>query len=258
MAKKFTTARSRVVRVDGDGNTIHNQILRELPRKESSLIFSLLTLMDLKLHQGLQEPRQAIEFGYFPNTAMASILNLMTDGKSVEVGLVGNEGFVGLPLIAGFRSSPNRINTQAGGTAFRIEADALLKALRQCPQLTRALVRFSLEATMQVTQIAACNRLHEVDERLARWLLMSHDRIGLDAMPLTQEFLSQMLGTRRASVSVAAAVLQKAGLIKYNRGSVTILDREGLEEASCECYEAIRQQLRNWKQESRSAALTAR
>jgi CRP-like cAMP-binding protein len=103
---------------------------------------------------------------------------------------------------------------------------------------------------MQLAQIAACNRLHEVDERLARWLLMSHDRIGSDALPLTQEFLAQMLGIRRASVSVAASILQRAGLIKYARGRVTIVDRSGLEEAACECYEAIRQQLENWQGES--------
>lgn len=238
-------------RRDGDGNAVHNQILLGLPRKESNLVFPLLTLVDLALHEVLHESGKPIEYTYFPNTAMASVLSLMTDGKSVEVGLVGREGFVGLPLIAGFRSSPNRINTQAGGTAFRMEAGAMPKTLRQCPQLMRALVRFSQEATMQVTQIAACNRLHEVDQRLARWLLMCHDRIGLDALPLTQEFLSQMLGTRRASVSVAAAILKKAGFIEYTRGSVTILNRAGLEEACCECYEVINRQLTNWKQESR-------
>ena len=124
-----------------------------------------------------------------------------------------------------------------------------LENLRQCPELNRLLVRYSQETAMQVTQLAACNRLHEVDERLARWLLMSHDRIGSDVLPLTQEFLAQMLGTRRSSVSVAASILQKAGLIYYNRGNVTILDRAALEEAACECYTIMKEQLAKWKQE---------
>src|SRR6202041_3451124 len=119
---------------------------------------------------------------------------------------------------------------QAEGSAFRINADDMRKALRACPQLNASLVRYSQEATMQVTQIAACNRLHEVEQRLARWLLMSADRIGSDAVPLTQELLAQMLGPRRASVTVAAGFLQKAGLISYTRGDVKIVDRAGLED----------------------------
>jgi CRP-like cAMP-binding protein len=198
----------------------------------------------------LQEAGESIEFTYFPNTAMISILTVMADGSSVEVGLAGKEGFVGLPLIAGFRTSATRAVTQSEGTTYRVNADTLLEVLRQCPKLARLLLHYSQEVAMQLAQIAACNRLHEVDERLARWLLMSHDRIGSDALPLTQEFLAQMLGIRRASVSVAASILQRAGLIKYARGRVTIVDRSGLEEAACECYEAIRQQLENWQGES--------
>jgi len=144
----------------------------------------------------------------------------MNDGKSVEVGLAGWEGFVGMPLAVGFGSSASRAVIQAEGTAFRINADDIRQALPKCPQLMMSLMRYSQEAAMEVTQIAACNRLHSVETRLARWLLMSQDRIRKDILPLTQEFLSQMLGTRRASVSVAAAVLQRAGLIKYNRGHV--------------------------------------
>jgi CRP-like cAMP-binding protein len=233
--KKAKTSGSTNARRDGDGNAIHNLILLGLPRTERSQVFSRLTLVDLTLREVLQEAGQVIEFSYFPNTAMASVLSLMTDGKSIEVGLVGKEGFVGLPLMAGYRSSATRINTQGAGTAYRIDAAELVKALRHCPKLMRGLLRYSQEATMQVTQIAACNRLHEVDERLARWLLMCRDRMGSDTLPLTQEFLSQMFGIRRASVSVAAAILQKRGMIGYNRGSVTILKRRGLEKACCEC-----------------------
>ena len=251
MAKKPSSARSsKTAATNRNGNSIQNRLLMSLPRKECDLIFSKLGLVDLKLHELLQEAGHRIEYCYFPNTAMGSILNIMSDGKSVEVGLAGKEGFIGLPLIAGFRSSASRVVTQAEGTAFRITADDMRKALRSCPQLTVALVRYSQEATMEVTQIAACNRLHEVDERLARWLLMSQDRIGSDVLPLTQEFLSQMLGTRRASVSVAAGHLQRAGLIGYERGRVSIVNRKGLEKASCECYGDIQEQLENWQKES--------
>jgi CRP-like cAMP-binding protein len=254
MAQKSTPTRAkprqRQPRSDGGGHAVKNEILLALPRKECDLLFSKLTLVKLRLHDVLQEAGEPIEFSYFPNTAMASVLNIMADGRSVEVGLAGKEGFVGLPLIAGFRTSPNRINTQSEGMAFEIDAQAFRGILRQCPELARRLLRYSQVMAMEVTQLAACNRLHEVDERLARWLLMSHDRIGTDALPLTQEFLAQMLGTRRASVSVAASILQRAGLIKYARGHVTILNRPGLEEATCECYGVMRRQLESWQAET--------
>ena len=236
---------------DGDGHALKNRILLGLPPKECDFILSKLTLVDLRLHDLLQEVGHPIHYGYFPNTAMGSVLNVMADGKSVEVGLVGKEGFIGLPLIAGLHSSASRVVTQAQGTAYRINADDMrTAALRGCPQLIVSLMRYAQESTMEVTQIAACNRLHDVEKRLARWLLMSHDRIGSDRLPLTQEFLAQMLGTRRASVTVAAGVLQKAGLIHYNRGHVSILNREALENACCECYVVIKKQLDRWQKES--------
>jgi CRP-like cAMP-binding protein len=253
MARKRLPIRNSVApknsRNDGDGNQVHNKILLGLPNKECDFVLSRLVFVNLRLHDVLQEAGQSIQYCYFPNTAMASILNVMEDGKSVEVGLAGSEGFVGLPLVAGFRSSASRAVTQAEGGAFRINADDMRKAVHGCPQLLLSLLRYSQEATMEVTQIAACNRLHEVDERLARWLLMSQDRIGSDRLPLTQEFLSQMLGTRRSSVSVAAATLQKAGFIRYNRGHVSVVDRKALEDACCECYGVIQQQLQNWRRE---------
>jgi CRP-like cAMP-binding protein len=234
---------------NGDGK-IRNKILLGLPRKECDAVFAKLTLVDLELHHLMQEAGQEIEHCYFPNTMMASVLNVMADGKSVEVGLAGWEGFVGLPAAAGYRTSASRVVAQAEGNAFRISAGDMRKAVRACPQLALALTRYTQEATMEVTQIAACNRLHEVDERLARWLLMSQDRIRLRALPLTQEFLSQMLGTRRASVSVASAILKKKGLIEAGRGYVSVLDRKALEEASCECYGVIRRQLESWRKET--------
>src|SRR6202043_1931842 len=179
------------------------------------------------------------------------VLNVTQEGKSVEVGLTGKEGFVGLPLLVGFQSSPARVIIQIEGSAFRVSAEALLGLLRMCPVLEKRMHRYSQVLAMQASQVATCNTLHRVDKRLARWLLMSQDRIGTDVVPLTQEFLAHMLGTRRSSVTIAASVLQKAGLIKYTRGHVNILDRKSLEDAACECYEALVQQASRWNTESR-------
>jgi CRP-like cAMP-binding protein len=181
---------------------------------------------------------------------LISILSVFPDGKSVEVGLVGKEGFIGIPLVAGFRTSPTRAIAQIEATAFRVDGETLMVILRQCPHLERRLQQFSQLMAMQVTQIAACNRLHEVNERLARWLLMSADRVGSNSVPLTQESLAQMLGTRRSSVTVAAGMLQKAGLITHSRGDVQIIDRPNLEEAACECYALMQRQANEWRNHS--------
>jgi CRP-like cAMP-binding protein len=235
---------------DHDGRGIGNHILRTLPKKECTLVFSSLEFVRLKLHQMLNEAGESIRSGYFMNDGLGSVLTVQPDGKSVEVGLIGKEGFVGLPVIFGFTTSATRVVTQADGTAYRIDVDTLRRILPECPELARQLQRFAMILGMQSTQLAACNRLHQVEERLARWLLMSHDRIGGEFLPLTQEFLGQMLGTRRASVSVAAGALQKAGMIKYTRGSVTIRSRPKLEAAACDCYDVIRKQARVWEAES--------
>ena len=228
-----------------------NEILRDLPAEERNLVSSKLEPVTLNLHDVLHEPGAPIKFGYFPDSGIISILSVLSDGKSVEVGLIGKEGFVGLPLTVGFRSSPTRAICQAPGTALRIAASALAQVLPQCPRLEKALDRYSLTLGMQASQVAACNGLHEVDARLARWLLMCHDRLSFDSVPLTQEFLSQMLGIRRASVTVAAGILQKAGLIRSARGEVTILNRKGLEKLACECYGTINHQMESWRKDVR-------
>jgi CRP-like cAMP-binding protein len=234
---------------DGDRNSIYNQVLLSIPEKEREYVFPKLEFVRLKLHQVLYDTGETLKSAYFPNSGMFSILNVMSDGRSVEVGLTGNEGFVGLPLIAGFRTSSTRIVVQADATAFRIGADFLRTALGDCRQLERQLQRYSQLLALQVAQIATCNRLHEVDERLARWLLMTQDRVNSKTLPLTQEFISQMLGTRRSSVTVAAGTLQKAGLISYTRGSVTILDRRRLEEAACDCYAQLQVHISDWEKQ---------
>jgi CRP-like cAMP-binding protein len=201
-------------------------------------------------HTIANEMGEAIACGYFVNSGLVSILTVLSDGKSVEVGLTGKEGFVGLPLVVGLKTSGVRAIVQVAGTAFRINSGKMVSVLRQCPSLEKRLNRYVHSLAVQGTHVAACNRLHEVDERLARWLLMCQDRIGGDDVPLTQEFLAHMLGTRRASVTVAAGILQKAGLITYNRGKVRIVSRDNLKLASCECYASLTQQIRNWQTES--------
>ena len=235
---------------DGDGNKTGNLILLALPQQEHKQIFPSLEFVRLKLHQVLHEAGEVIKSVYFLNDGLGSVLTVMPDGKSVEVGLIGKEGFVGLPVVFGFKTSPLRVVIQSDATAYRVDVPTLLKILPECPELAAHLQRFAMVLAMQSTQLAACNRLHDVEERLARWLLMSHDRIGGETMPLTQEFLGQMLGTRRSSVSVAASILQKAGMITYTRGNVTIVDRPKLAEVACDCYQIIQDQKSNWHSET--------
>jgi CRP-like cAMP-binding protein len=229
---------------------VENQILLGLPRPVRSALLSKSELVLFPVQMILNEAGVPIEHAYFINTGLASILNVLQNGKSVEVGLTGKEGFVGIPLIAGFRTSPSRVIMQIQGTGFRIAAKDLKTALKDYAALDRSLQRCSQELALQAAQTAACNRVHEIDQRLARWLLMSQDRIGHDVVPLTQEFLAHMLGTRRASVTVAAGMLQKAGLISYVRGQLKIEDRARLESAVCECYSTLKRQLDTWKTES--------
>ena len=205
----------------------------------------------MRLHQVLHEAGETIRSIYFLNNGLGSVLTVLPDGETVEVGLIGNEGFVGVPVLFGFKTSPLRIMIQSDATAYRVDAASLQKILPDCPVFEKQLQRFTMILGMQSTQLAACNRLHDVAERLARWLLMSHDRIGGDTMPLTQEFLGQMLGTRRSSVSMAASILQKAGMITYTRGSVTIVDKRKLAKAACDCYEVIQNLQSSWQAETK-------
>ncbi|MGA9568721.1 MAG: Crp/Fnr family transcriptional regulator [Candidatus Acidiferrales bacterium] len=234
---------------DGTSNKIQNLILLGLPADELTAATRKLQFVELPTHTVLHEAGEPLTHAYFINSGLASVLSVMTDGKSVEVGLAGKEGFIGLPLVVGLSSSPTQVIMQVGGSAYQLAAADLKELLSRSPTLEKSLNRYAQSIAMQATHVAACNRLHEVDERLARWLLMSQDRLGGDIVPLTQEFLAHMLGTRRASVTVAAGILQKAGLITYNRGSVRIDNRSGLEDASCECYASIKLQTEKWEKE---------
>lgn len=234
------------------GRPVHNKILLGLPEHEFSEILSKLEFVLLPTPLVLNEADELIKYAFFVDDGLASVLLVMADGKSVEVGLCGKEGFVGIPLTAGLSTSATRTIMQVKGSGFRIKAKDLVAFLPKCPALALALQRFARELALQSEHVAACNRLHEVEERLARWLLMSQDRIGGDTLPLTQQFLAHMLGTRRASVTVAAGILQKAGLITYARGMVKITDRKNLEDATCECYETMARQVTKWRAEAGS------
>ena len=236
-------SRPRFASTDIDGNRLHNEILLRLPPNERKPLFSKLEFVRFKTHHVLHEARRSVRSVYFVNSGLASVVSVLTDGRSVEVGLIGKEGFVGLTLLAGFRKSFTRVIAQADITAFRLDADILTGLLRHSPVLHRRLQRLLQIATVETSQLAACNRLHKVNQRLARRLLMSQDRISSKSLPLTHEFLALMLGTRRSSVSLAAGVLQDAGVINYTRGNVVILSRSALERAACECYELIRQHI---------------
>ena len=230
---------------------LSNGILRRLPRKEFKAIFPKLEPVQLPLRSILNDAAKPIAYCYFLRSGLASILAVLDSGKIVEVGLTGAEGFVGLPLVAGLKSSANRVIVQVAGSAFRISASNLTAALSEAPALRRRLNQFSQDVAVQASQIAACNRLHHANQRLARWLLMSQDRLGGDQIRLTQEFLAHMLGMRRASVNVALGFLQKERLIAFTRGAVFIQDRSGLEAAACECYASIIQHQKRWQKESR-------
>lgn len=229
-----------------------NSILIGIPAKEREAVLSKASSLHLQKHLILNESGARSEFAYFVTSGLVSFLTVMADGKSVEVGLTGKEGFVGLPIVFGFETNLTRIVMQVEGSGLRVTRADLVDLLPGCPNLTKSLQRFSQVMAMQAAQIAACNRLHEVDRRLARWLLMSQDRLGGDDVPLTQETLAHMLGTRRASVTVAAGILQKASLITYRRGDVKIDNRHGLETAACECYETIKRQADTWNNEAKA------
>jgi CRP-like cAMP-binding protein len=226
-------------RSDAAGKAVENLILLSLPDQEFHLLRPHLERVELPQYQILQEPAEKIDFTYFLNAGMASIVVLSRDGRSVEVGIVGKEGMVGMPLTVGLKRGTFRAIMQMTGNGLRIPSEVFLKILLSSPGLRAELSRFAFMHGMQAAQLAACNRLHEVEQRLSRWLLMCQDRVDSQFLPLTHEFLAQMLGTGRPSVSLAAGALENAGLIENVRGAVKILNRKSLEAAACECYGVI-------------------
>ena len=226
-------------RTNPKGKPVKNRILLALPDSEFRCIRPALEFMDMPNHRSLYEPNRKIEFIYFPNRGLVSLVILMNDAKTVEVAVLGNEGLAGVPAIFGLDRSPVREVVQISGDGFRVKASAFRRVLHSSPALLALAGRYSAVLGMQISQTAACNRLHDIERRLARWLLLAQDRVDSGIVAITHDFLATMLGTDRPSVSVAAANLQRKGIIDYTRGAVKILNRKDLEDSACECYQAI-------------------
>ena len=238
--KNFRTAQLGD-RTNVEGKRVGNKVLLAMPDDEYKLMRPDLTYVDLPHHLSLHEPTQNIEFAYFPNRGMVSQVVVTKDGRAVEVGVVGKEGYVGAGLAAGLSRSSVREIIQIAGEGSRMLGNALERLLRSAPQLQLMLNRHTGLQAMQVAQTAACNRLHDIQQRLSRWLLMTQDRVDSGALPITHDFIATMMGTDRSTVSLAASALQKKGIIEYVRSAVKIVNRRKLEKSACECYDVIRQ-----------------
>ncbi|MBA2350801.1 MAG: Crp/Fnr family transcriptional regulator [Pseudomonadota bacterium] len=217
-----------------------NHLLAALPENVFRRLEPSLEPVDFKLGDVIYEPGAKLQHVYFPVTCIISLLYTMENGVSAEIGVVGNEGLVGLALYMGGDTMPNRAIIQSAGSALRLPAKALQDEFKRGGEMQIALLRFTQALITQMSQTAVCNQLHTLDEQLCRWLLLSHDRLQNDELVMTQELMANMLGVRREGVTLAAGRLQSAGLIRYNRGRVNINNRTGLEEAVCECYRVVK------------------
>lgn len=238
--KQFS-ARHPGERTNAGGKAVRNKILLAIPDPEYRALRPHLEFVLLPHHRSLHEPHRKMKFVHFLNEGLISLIVEMKTGKTVEAGIVGNEGVAGLPAIVGLLRSPLREIVQIGGDGFRMEVGALQRTLVSTPQLRHIMGRFIMVLGMQVAQTAACNRVHDIEQRLARWLLMAQNRMDSGTLPITHDFLATMLGTDRPSVTLAAGTLQRLTLIQYSRGAVQILNRKKLEQFACECYGVIQQ-----------------
>jgi CRP-like cAMP-binding protein len=216
-----------------------NHIIGALPEAELDAVIAVLEPFALPVNTVIYEAGEKIRYVYFPTSGCVSMVNKMEDG-SVEVGTIGMEGFTGLAVLLRDDQMPSRAFVQLGGSSYRMDSATFRETIERHPAFERLVSRYSLALFNQVAQSVACNRLHTLEARCARWLLMTHDRTGHERFLLTHEFLSYMLGVHRPAVTLAAGVLQRAGLIHYTRGVITVVDREGLEKVACACYDIIR------------------
>jgi len=217
-----------------------NRILTALPHEEFERLRPKLREINFHIGETVYLPEQKMDYAYFVNSGIVSWLAAVENGNTVEAGVIGPEGIAGVAIVLGANSTPNQGLAQSEVRASRIAAKDLIPEFRQNGKLSEMILRFVQSMFTQVAQTAACNRLHTLDQRLARWLLMTHDRSADSKLPLTQEFLSRMLGVRRAGVSVAANSLRQQGVIDYHRGDIVIVDRPGVEGLSCECYKIVK------------------
>jgi CRP-like cAMP-binding protein len=221
-------------------NLIKNHLLAALPAKEYERILPHLQPLTFSLGELVYESGKQLKHVYFPTTCIVSLLYTMENGTSAEIGVVGNEGVVGIALFMGGDTTPNRAIVQSAGDALMMNAQALRNEFVLAGEFQRSLLRYTQSLITQISQTAVCNRLHPIEQQLCRWLLLSHDRLQSDELKMTQELIANMLGVRREGVTYAAGRLQAEGLIKYARGRITILDRKGLEAAVCECYQVVK------------------
>ncbi|HMJ24332.1 MAG TPA: Crp/Fnr family transcriptional regulator [Pyrinomonadaceae bacterium] len=219
-----------------------NKILAALPREEFEPLNEKLKPVKLELGTTLYRPEQKIDYVYFVTRGVVSLLAALENGATVEAGVIGPEGMAGIAAVLGADSTPNQALVQGEGHALRMSTADIRIECRNGGKLRDLLLRYTHTLFTQVAQTAACNRLHTIEQRLARWLLLTQDRVASPEFTLTQDFLSRMLGVRRAGVSVAANTLKQAGLIDYRRGTMVVLDRSGLEQYSCECYRIVREE----------------
>jgi CRP-like cAMP-binding protein len=222
------------------GNGHKNHLLDALPRDDYSRLKAQLELVPMALGEVLYEPGARLKYVYFPTTAIVSLLYVMEDGASAEIAVVGNEGVLGISLFMGGDTTPSHAVVQSAGHGVRLKAQLLKDEFARFGPMMHLLLRYTQALITQMSQTAVCNRHHSVDQQLCRWLLLSLDRLESGELAMTQELIANMLGVRREGVTEAAGKLQKAGLIHYQRGKITVLDRPGLEARVCECYEVVK------------------
>lgn len=239
MARKDFQIALQGERTNAAGKPVSNKLLLSIPDSEYNAIRPHLEFLNLLHHRTLYEPNRPLEFVYFPNAGMVSLVIETEDGRTVEIGEVGKEGFAGIPASVGMKKSQVREIGQISGNGFRIRAGALQSLLSSTPQFQLILTRYGVIQGLQIAQTAACNRLHNIEQRLARWLLITQDRVDSAQFAITQDFLASMLGTDRPTVNLTSVILQKKRIIVHTRGVVQILNRAKLQSCACECYEAI-------------------
>jgi CRP-like cAMP-binding protein len=234
-------SRTVIAPVKAAGSPMANHLLAALPKAEYARWLPHLEPVELTLAQVLYEAGGELQHVYFPTTAIVSLLYVMEDGASAEIAVVGNEGLVGISVFMGGMSTPSRAVVQSAGMGFRLAAEVLKEEFKLAPVL-HLLLRYTQALITQMAQTAVCNRHHSLDKQLCRWLLLSLDRLQGDELVMTQELIANMLGVRREGVTEGALKLQKAGLIEYSRGRITVLDRPGLEARTCECYMVVKKE----------------
>jgi len=221
---------------------VQNHLLAQLPKAEQKRWFPQLEWVDMPLGEVIYEAGATLRHVYFPTTAIVSLLYVMEDGASAEIAVVGNEGIVGVSLFMGGGSTPSRGVVQSAGKGYRLSAKIMKNEFDRAGPVLHLLLRYTQALITQMSQTAVCNRHHSLDNQLCRWLLLSLDRLQGNELVMTQELIANMLGVRREGVTEGALKLQKAGLIQYARGHITVLDRKGLEKRSCECYSVVKKE----------------